>query len=479
MDRIIGVGGFGVVAAATHLELRQEVAIKMLKPEFTDDAEIVDRFLREARAVAGLRTDHVCRVFDVARTEAGAPYIVMELLVGTDVGVLVKQQPLPPAVAVEYIVQACVALAEAHPRGIVHRDLKPPNLFTVRRPDGSVLVKVLDFGIAKAADELRLTHSMTMLGSPQYMSPEQLTTPKTMDHRSDIWSLGVSLYHMIARALPFRSAQLGELAVMITAKQPSPIDSVVGIDPGLCAVIWRCLEKQREARYPDVGALAAALAPFGTPATRGYAARCGGGPHTSASMSMPARIETPPALPPPQVPTIPTLPSASVPQAMSAFVPAPSPQRSRGLLVGGLAVAVLALGGAIGYVATRGSAKSARNEAPAARELAAASPDVDAAVPIAVPTPAPSDAAVPVVATPPSIDPALREEYEQGLLDVEERIRRFEHDPPTVQVALVSAVQMSCALGQVARAKAYLAKLVDPRRRAAATEACRSYKLAL
>ncbi|HLL24474.1 MAG TPA: protein kinase, partial [Kofleriaceae bacterium] len=125
VDRIIGVGGFGVVAAATHLELRQEVAIKMLKPEFTDDAEIVDRFLREARAVAGLRTDHVCRVFDVARTEAGAPYIVMELLVGTDVGVLVKQQPLPPAVAVEYIVQACVALAEAHPRGIVHRDLKP------------------------------------------------------------------------------------------------------------------------------------------------------------------------------------------------------------------------------------------------------------------------------------------------------------------------------------------------------------------
>ena len=278
----------GIVVAATHLELGHRVAIKLLQDEVAASPMAVERFLREARAVVQLRTEHVCRVLDVGRLDTGAPYIVMELLDGSDLGRVVAKQPLPVATAVEYVLQACVALAEAHAAGIVHRDLKPANLFVTRRPDGSVLIKVLDFGIAKALTEtgVLLTHSHSVLGSPGYISPEQLHSARDVDVRTDIWALGVTLYQLITARLPFYRENATEMAVRIATDEPDPI----AVDPALRAAVLRCLAKEPGERYPDVAALAADLVPFGGPAAPGLAASVGQVVRRSAAASLPAVV---------------------------------------------------------------------------------------------------------------------------------------------------------------------------------------------
>ncbi|HEX8114648.1 MAG TPA: serine/threonine-protein kinase, partial [Kofleriaceae bacterium] len=266
IDQVLGAGGMGIVVAATHTELGNRVAIKFMRDEKLKSAEAVERFIREARAVVKLRTEHVCRVYDVARLDTGAPYIVMELLQGVDLARTIASRPLPATIAVEYVMQAAVALAEAHAAGIVHRDLKPANLFVTRRHDGGPLVKVLDFGIAKALTESdsRLTRTRAMLGSPGYMSPEQLDSPRDVDGRSDIWALGVTLYQLLSGRLPFWGKNPTEIAVKIAAEDPPPLE----VDPPLAAVVRRCLEKSPGDRYQDVAALAADLKPFGGPRAR-------------------------------------------------------------------------------------------------------------------------------------------------------------------------------------------------------------------
>ena len=276
IERILGAGGMGVVLAATHLELGHRVAIKLLRDEMAQSPAIVERFLREARAVVSLRTEHVCRVIDVGRLETGVPYIVMEMLDGVDLQRSVAHAPLPLTTAVEYVLQACVALAEAHAAGIIHRDLKPANLFVTRRFDGGPLVKVLDFGIAKALTEpgAHLTHQSAM-GSPGYMSPEQIQSARDVDVRTDIWALGVTLYQLLAARLPFPGSNPTDIAIKVANDPPAPLE----LHPGLHSVVWRCLEKQPDRRYGSVGELMVALLPFGGPNARtfiGQASQLGG-----------------------------------------------------------------------------------------------------------------------------------------------------------------------------------------------------------
>jgi len=255
----------GIVVAATHIELGHRVAIKLLRDEMAQSPAIVERFLREARSVVGLRTEHVCKVTDVGRLDTGAPFIVMEMLEGVDLQHVVHEQPLPVTTAVEYVLQACVALAEAHAAGIIHRDLKPANLFVTRRLDGGPLVKVLDFGIAKALADTgaHLTHQSAM-GSPGYMSPEQIQSARDVDVRTDLWALGVTLYQLLSARLPFPAASHTEIAIKVATEPPAPLD----VDPALRAVIWKCLEKRPVDRYANIGELMTALAPFGGPAAR-------------------------------------------------------------------------------------------------------------------------------------------------------------------------------------------------------------------
>jgi serine/threonine protein kinase len=302
VDQVLGAGGMGIVVSAMHLELGHRVAIKVLRDEMASDPTIVERFLREARAVVQLRTEHVCRVLDVGRLDTGAPYIVMELLDGSDLGRVVARQALPVTVAVEYVMQACVAIAEAHAAGIVHRDLKPANLFVTRRLDGGPLIKVLDFGIAKAmsGEGAQLTRSHSMMGSPGYISPEQLQSARDVDVRTDIWALGVTLYHLLSARLPFYRPNATEMAVRIVTEPPDPLD----VPPALRAAVFRCLEKSPAQRYEDVAALTADLVPFGGPSARAIAGLVG----QVIRRTVPAPL---PAVPPVSV-TAPTAASFAV-----------------------------------------------------------------------------------------------------------------------------------------------------------------------
>jgi serine/threonine-protein kinase len=265
VERIIGIGGMGVVVAARHLELDHLVAIKFLLPKVAENKDVVGRFTREAKAAVKIQNEHVARVTDVGTLETGAPYMVMEYLEGTDLEDFSRQSgPLSVEECTDFVLQACEAIAEAHALGIVHRDLKPGNLFLVRRPDGSRIVKVLDFGISKITGASNSVAPTTaMLGSPPYMSPEQLTTPRDVDARTDVWSLGVILYRLLTGRVPFDADTIVLLCSVILHGEPSPLrEARADVPAALEAVIAKCLEKDRSRRYANVGELARALVEF-------------------------------------------------------------------------------------------------------------------------------------------------------------------------------------------------------------------------
>ncbi len=268
VEGVLGIGGMGVVVSARHVQLGQTVAIKFLRRAAATNPEAVNRFLREARASVGLQSAHVVRVMDVGTLDDGLPYMVMEHLNGTDLGQCLEvRRMLPPEEAVDYLVQAMDAVAEAHTVGIVHRDLKPSNLFLTVRPDGSSLVKVLDFGISKAVDgvgqPVNLTATTMVLGSPLYMSPEQVRSTKRVDTRTDVWALGVILYELIAGVPPFEAETVTGLCAKIVADPPVPLRSRrPEVSPTLEGIVDRCLDKDVTQRYRTVADLASALRPF-------------------------------------------------------------------------------------------------------------------------------------------------------------------------------------------------------------------------
>src|SRR5689334_13208977 len=260
----------GTVVEVTHAQLGTPFALKFLHQSVAGNAALTERFLREARATAALRSEHVCRVFDFGSFE-GVPYLVMERLEGTDLARLLRRvRRVPPHDVCGYLIQACAGIAEAHAAQIVHRDLKPGNLFLTARPDGTPLVKVLDFGIAKAPQDAEhdLTGTHAVLGSPSYMSLEQLRSSKQVDARSDIWSLGVILFELISGRRPFVGEGVGDLAVKIALEPPPRLpDGPRELDD----VIARCLAREPAQRYQSVAELALALAPYATDAERSLA----------------------------------------------------------------------------------------------------------------------------------------------------------------------------------------------------------------
>ncbi|WP_437323637.1 protein kinase domain-containing protein [Sorangium sp. So ce381] len=276
VERPLGIGGMGAVVAARHLSLGELVAVKFMRPEHCGNAALLRRFQREARGMFRMKTEHVPRIYDLGALAPRpgialpVPYIVMEHLSGNDLrSILERRGRLPVDEAAEYVRQACVALTEAHALGMVHRDLKPANLFLTYRTDGTPLLKVLDFGVAKFTsakpehDGLEMTTARSVMGSRRYMAPEQMLTPKDIDLRADLWALGVVLYQLVSGTLPFGAETLEQFVLVVSEKAPRPLRSVCADVPeGFEEIVMRCLEKDRTRRPASARELAAALAPF-------------------------------------------------------------------------------------------------------------------------------------------------------------------------------------------------------------------------
>ena len=277
VERLIGEGGMGVVVAATHVELDQRVAIKFLLPEAMRHEVVVERFLREAKVAARVKSEHVARVSDVGKVEPGGiPFIVMEYLEGSDLGAMIDSGGrLPLDEASEIGLQACEALAEVHAAGIVHRDLKPANLFVTRRADGSACVKLLDFGISKftvdpddAGADPALTSTATIMGSPSYMSPEQLRSTKEVDGRTDVWALGAVLYEAMTGKPAFRGETVAQVCFLIGSEDPVPPSTLrADVPADVERAILSCLDKNAETRASLVD-LARALVDVAPPRAR-------------------------------------------------------------------------------------------------------------------------------------------------------------------------------------------------------------------
>lgn len=263
VDGVLARGGMGSVVRVTDLASGEPLAIKTMLPEIAANPEYQARFQREAHAVRGLRSEHIARVLDTGSLADGSPYIAMEYLRGMDLAEDFRRRLLRPGEVVDFVLQACAGLAEAHARQIVHRDIKPSNLFLTARADGTPLIKILDFGISKApiyVAGLASTRTNLVMGTPEYMSPEQMKTAKETDPRGDIWSLGVVLYEGLMGRRPFQAETYPAL-VLAVSQAPTP-PMAPRIPRRLQAVVLRCLAKDREARFSTIAELAAALAPF-------------------------------------------------------------------------------------------------------------------------------------------------------------------------------------------------------------------------
>ncbi|HKY40479.1 MAG TPA: protein kinase [Polyangiaceae bacterium] len=435
VEKVLGFGGMGVVVSAFRGDLEQRVAVKFLSQQAAERPDAAERFRREARAAAKIRSEHVARVLDVGTLETGLPYMVMEYLEGHDIAEELRQhERLPIVEAVEYILQAIEALAEAHAAGVVHRDLKPSNLFLARRADGSRRVKVLDFGISKAlggssVEELSLTKTAALIGSPLYMAPEQMRSAKDVDIRADIWSLGAMLYEMLTGRPPYTGESIPQLCAALLHDEPVPLrQHRAEIPEGLEQAVLCCLMKNRLQRFPSVSELGRALLPFATADSRVHVDRAervlgatdvtasGGiatptermtsGPVTSAAPSQlattPAKLATTPQ--PEPRPIDPTI------NSWGHSDPAAAPNRRRGTLIAVAGGAALLATGIGLWAARSGGTAAPTNGAPAASSVldrAKVEPKPSETTAPAVtsdpePAPAASSAAAVIAVTPPS-----------------------------------------------------------------------------
>jgi serine/threonine protein kinase len=308
---LIGSGAMGRVYAAHHLLLDQKVAIKFLVPHAKGNSEAAARFVREAQAAARIKSAHVVRVLDVA-VEGGVPYIVMEYLQGLDLGEWLRRNgPLPVEQAIDFVLQACDAIHEAHRLDMIHRDIKPPNLFAVEQTGAAPLIKVLDFGISKTLGLVPstlppdgwqpvgvVTEDRQTIGSPIYMSPEQMESARDVDVRTDIWALGVTLFEFVSGRLPFEfeGSSLLQVYSSIVTRGPLRLREVAPDAPaGLEAVIARCLQKAPQLRYHSVRELAAALVEFGSVRAPAYAERMARETTPSELVATPYSVNVPPS----------------------------------------------------------------------------------------------------------------------------------------------------------------------------------------
>ena len=347
VERLIGEGAMGLVVEATHLGLDERVALKFLRREARDQPDLVARFAREARAAVKIKSDHVARVFDVGGTEDGTPFIVMEFLEGSDLATILEvRHRLEVSEALEYIIQACEGLTEAHAKGIVHRDIKPENLFLAQGAGAMKQIKLLDFGISKATlgsletDQVA-SQTTQIMGSPHYMSPDQLRSTKDVDGRADIWSLGVVLFELISGQTPFPATDVTQLISQILHEPHRRLTALrPDAPPEVEAIIDKCLAKEAADRYQSAADLAIALLPYAPKRARAIVERAADIARSAGGLSAIADLDSiPPAAP--SAPREVTL--ANAPQV--AVVATPPPARSKPSVLVWVIAGLVLLGG--------------------------------------------------------------------------------------------------------------------------------------
>ncbi len=264
IHRLLGRGGFGAVYEASRPDGSARVALKVLHASVSGHEEVVARFVREAKAVARLKHPNIVGAIEVGDDE-GRPYLAMELLEGEALGeLLTRESKLPLARALAVIIPIMAAMRAVHARGIVHRDLKPDNIFLARDAAGATRPKILDFGFAKMAEPgMQLTGQDTAIGTPNFMSPEQLLSPRGVDPKSDQWALGVLLYFMLTGVKPFAAPTLADTLKNVLRSEPKPLGELVAdVPPDFAKALDRALRKQPDERFPSVHDFAEAILPW-------------------------------------------------------------------------------------------------------------------------------------------------------------------------------------------------------------------------
>ena len=454
VESVLGVGGMGAVVAARHRQLDELVAIKVMTHSMSKVAEAVPRFLREARASIKIRNPHVVRVMDVGTLDTGEPYMVMEHLEGMDLATRIASSGrLPINEAVQYLLEASEAIAEAHALGIVHRDLKPANLFLANTAEGGVWIKVLDFGISKmaqSADQAAMTSTSAVMGSPLYMPPEQMSSTRSVDRRADIWSLGAVLFEALAGRPPFQAETMPQLCAMILQEAPASLRALrPEVPESLEQVVLKCLATDRNRRFSDVGELALALHPFGTKSAKVSVERIvntiqRSGQSTSGIQLPPASV-IPPATVTPANPVTPANSAATASATAASWGSTnPAPRHSKLAVIGVGAALVLTAAVGVLLLVNRGDATdSGEGSAPVTSlpSATAAAPASQSAPPVVVveePEPEPSTsvpvasassappagsvkAFVPAKTKPPTLPPKPPVKPKSGLDEFDER----------------------------------------------------------
>ncbi|TKC96400.1 serine/threonine-protein kinase [Polyangium fumosum] len=421
LQGLLGKGGMGSVWAADHLALGTQVAVKFMSPAYVENQSLVQRFRTEAMAAAQIKSPHVAQVFDHGFTADGTPYIVMELLEGEDLKRRIRREgPLPLRDVALVVSQASKALARAHALNIVHRDIKPDNIFLCNI-DGETFVKLLDFGIAKMGPDgaLGATTTGSMMGTPLYMSPEQLLSARRVDHRSDLWSIAVVAYHAITGRVPFHGETVGSLGVAVhTGVFHLPSALRPDVPPAVDAWFQRMLRRDPAERFGSAKEMAEALeqailgapspyavtgsfarAPFPSHADPTPAPFSGGRMATTPAPNSPSGYASSPYTPPHNAPQGP----ASAPQTLigTSTTAARAASGKKSAIIAA-SVAVLVLAGLGIFLAARRSNEAA--------SVSAAPGEPSTTVATLAPSPAPSPSPTPVVApAPPPSASALAE----------------------------------------------------------------------